>query len=70
VIVLDDARFESPLEEVSGAAVRLVEPNAITDAQPLHRAAEVCLRCLDEEVEVIIHKGIRVEKNTKALRHV
>lgn len=57
-VVLHHDRFETALEQVPDASVPSVEPDAVTDVEPLHRTAQVGFRGLDQQVKMIVHQHI------------
>jgi hypothetical protein len=60
-IVLDDDGFESALKQVACPVVPTVEPDTVTDAQPLHRAAQVGLGCFEHQMEMVVHENVSVD---------
>src|SRR4051812_6659095 len=62
----NDDRFEAALEKVAAAAMTAIEPDAVTDVEPLNGPAEVRLSQFQEQVIVILHqdKGVQTDCET------
>jgi hypothetical protein len=61
-VVVDDARAEAFLEEVSHAAVAAVEPLRVHPVEAVHAGGELLEQALDHEVEVVVEQAERVEQ--------
>jgi hypothetical protein len=57
---LDEDRVEPSLKNVPLKSVAAVEPCGVASVEPVHTGREVCVRGLDNEVEVIGEQAIRV----------
>ena len=55
-VTLDDAGFETILEEVTAAGVTPVEPHGVDPVQPLHPTGQLRLCRLDEQVKVVVEQ--------------
>src|ERR1022692_3381519 len=49
------------MKQMAAAPMPPVEPDTVTDIEPLHRPAQIRLRQLDHQVIVIIHQHERVQ---------
>ena len=47
---IDQNRFESPLEKVTGVAMPAIEPHAVAQIEPADRFAEIAFGQFDEDV--------------------
>src|SRR6185295_2805890 len=65
---LDNDGLESALEKVPRALMAAIEPDGVTDAQPLHAGGEVRLEGFQHEMEMIFHEHVSVQPPAK-LRH-
>jgi hypothetical protein len=66
-IVLDRPKGEALLEQVPTSLVPAIEALRVAPVQMMHPAREIVQFALDNNVEVIRHEAIRVERPRKAL---
>ena len=66
--ILDDHRAKAPLKQMATAPVAPVEPDALTDVQPLDRPAQVGLGRFQQQMIMVGHEHIGVDANPKPFR--
>ena len=60
--------FETPLEEWPNATIFSIEPNAVTDIEPMDGFTEICFPAFQLQVVVVTHQGITVYAYSEAFR--
>ena len=65
----DELGFEAALEEVSAAAVAVVEADGVSDLEPADGLAEVCPWSFQDEVIMVRHQTVGVEPDAEAFDH-
>ena len=67
---VEDNRFEAPLQKTTGPlAPTAIEPDGITDIEPLHGLAEVGRRRFQQQMVMVAHEHVSVEYHSKAVDH-
>src|SRR6266404_1651676 len=66
-VVFDHHGLEPALKQVTGPVMPPIEPDAVADAQPLHRPAQVGSWSFHQEVQMIVHQHIGMNSDTKPL---
>jgi hypothetical protein len=60
-VIFNDQRFEPALKQVSATFVPSIEPDAITDVEPLHGAAQVGFGRFDQLMKMIVHQHVGMD---------
>ena len=69
-LLLDQEGLESPLKQMPHPAMSLVEGLGIDPIQLPHPQGEVPLRCLDEEMVMVLHKAVGMTEPVVASIHL
>ena len=70
LLVVDDARAEALLIEVTDPRVAAVEPLRVHAVEPVHAVGQLLEEALDHEVEVIVEEAVRVQEPAEAVLRV
>jgi hypothetical protein len=68
VVVLDDGALEPALPDVATAAVAAMVALGVRDEEALHQSADRGLERADQEVDVVGHEAVAVERERPSLR--
>jgi hypothetical protein len=68
LVVADDLRMKALLVEVPDADVALVEPLCVDAVEAMHPPREILENRADDEVEVVVEQGVRVDRPAEASR--
>ena len=66
--VLNNHRLESSLKQMSNATVPPIEPDAVTDVEPLHSAGQVGLGGFDQLMKMVVHQHISMNSDAESFR--
>jgi hypothetical protein len=63
-------RFETALEQMAAAPVTPVKPDAVTDVQPLRRAAQVRFAQVQEQMIMVVPQHKTMQANAETQDHL
>jgi hypothetical protein len=69
-VIFNDHGSKPTLKQMPAPLMPPVEPDAVTDVQPLPRPAQVRFWRFQQQMKMVRHEHIRVEERAKALRQL
>ena len=64
-VVLYRKGAKPPLEQMPVTPMPAIKPHPIADVEPMHRPAQVGLRCLQQQVVMVVHQHVGVHPDPK-----
>lgn len=68
-LFFDDYRLESPLEYMANSLVPPIEGLSVNAVQMPHPHGKIAVRCLDQEMIVVVHEAISMADPVEAINH-